>query len=284
MLRVLPGRIEARVAEGLGGFTGGVARFRRTLVDRNLEIAFPEKPRAERDRIALASYRHLVREGEHLLGSLLRPVDGSAVREQTRLADDETRETFDWLRDRSARNEPTVLLTGHLGNWEMMGASIPAHGVPMHAVAVGQRNPLFDARLRRMRSELGLQIISRDAAKDEVPGVLKSGGTVGLVADQYSQRGVAVEFFGRPVRAARGPAVFAQRYGAAAALGVALRDPGWPPRYSVFLHRLRTEAKETQGKPRGRVSQWTQAYLQALEGFVRRFPEQYLWLHNRWRD
>ena len=115
LFRALPGALEPRSAEALGSFGGTVLRFRRPVVDANLRIAFPEKTDAERARIATASYRHLVREGEYLLSSMLRARDRESVVEQTPFADAPSEEVFEWVRARGDRGESTVLLTGHLG-------------------------------------------------------------------------------------------------------------------------------------------------------------------------
>ncbi len=281
VLRFLPERAGLRVSEGLGAFAGVVLRVRRRVVDENLRRALPEKTEAERDQIAVSSYRHLAREGSLLLKSTLRPMSPRAVRERSYWADPSSESTFQSLKNRADRGEATLVLTGHLGNWEVAGAALAALGIPLHAVAVAQRNPLFDRRIRVNREQLGLTLISRDDAVRAVPRALQSGHTVALVADQHSQRGVRCMFFGRPVRAARGPAVFALRSGVPTVLGFAVRDPGWPPRYALYLEPLEFTPS---GVSADDIPGWTTAYLSALETYVRRFPEQYLWQHRRWRD
>ena len=280
-LRALPERASGVLAGGLGHLAGGVLRFRRRVVDANLSRAFPELDARERDRIAVASYRHVVREGTTLLGSTVRPIRAEWVLSRSRCADEGTERTVDWLRARASRGEGTLLLTGHLGNWELAGALLCALGVPVHAVAVRQRNPLFDRRIRETRSALGMSLVSRNEAKRSVPRLLREGRTVAMVADQHSLGGVSVEFFGHPVRAARGPAIFALRTGAPVLLGFSIRESGWPARYALHLEPL---SFTRQGSASLDIPGLAQAYMDGLERYVRRDPEQYLWHHKVWRD
>ncbi len=281
VLRTLPERAGTGFSEGLGSFAGRVLRVRRAVVDENLRIALPELSDGERKRVAVHSYRHLAREGGLLLESTVRPPNAQALCDRSHWADPESEATFRWLKDRSDRGRGSLVLTGHLGNWELAGATLAALGVPVLAVAVAQRNQLFDDRLRLSREQLGLTLISRDAAVRTVPAALAAGKTVAIVADQHSQRGVRLPFFGRTVRAARGPAVFALRSGVPAVLGVLTRDPGWPPRYTRHVRRI---PYERSGVVADDVRGLTSAYLGVLESYVRRFPDQYMWQHKRWRD
>ncbi len=281
LLRALPDRAASALSGALGTLAGRVLRIRRGIVDENLRTALPERDSPERARIAVQSYRHLAREGGLLLESAMGPLDPETIRRRIRLADPESEATFRWLKERSDRGEGSLLLTGHLGNWELAGSYLAAMEIPVRAVAVAQRNLLFDRRLRRSRERLGLTLIARDEAARTVPGALARGETVAMVADQHSQRGVRCMFFGRPVRAARGPAVFALRTGVPSLLGILIRDPGWPARYSGYLKRIQFERS---GVVADDVHRWTSAYLSALETYVRRFPEQYMWQHKRWRD
>ncbi|MDH3224235.1 MAG: lysophospholipid acyltransferase family protein, partial [Gemmatimonadota bacterium] len=104
---------------------------------------------------------------------------------------------------------------------------------------------------------------------------------VGILGDQDARKaGIFVDFFGRPASTARGPAVLSLRAGAPLVLAVAIREEGAKPRYSVYFEPL--DQPRTGNLDRD-VATLTQAYTHRLEAFIRRYPEQYFWLHRRWK-
>lgn len=283
VLRLLPERFGLGLCGGIGWLAGAVLRVRRSVVDDNLAIAFPERTRAWRARVARASYAHLGREFGVLLRTSL--VDPERVRagieQRTWFADEASEGAFTWICERSQRGEGTIIVTGHLGNWEVGGSALAIRGLPLCAVAVGQANPLFDARLRETRARLGIELLGKSEAATRVTGALTSGKAVGLVADQNAREaGVSVQFFGRAASTARGAALFALRSGSPLVLTMALREPGWPQRYRIHLEPLEWEAS---GDLEADLLTLTQAHTSVLERYVRSAPEQYLWQHKRWR-
>jgi KDO2-lipid IV(A) lauroyltransferase len=174
-----------------------------------------------------------------------------------------------------------VLVSGHLGNWEMGSACLAARGIPIDAVMHRQRNRRFDQDLRETRGRLGMGIILRDAAPRGVLASLRKGRVAALVADQnVAGSGVFVDFFGVPASTARGPAVFALRTGAPVWVGVAVRASGAGPRYRGFVRPLEVELVED---PEENVRRITAGTARLLEDFIRRYPEQYFWQHRRWK-
>jgi KDO2-lipid IV(A) lauroyltransferase len=244
------------------------------VTDANLARAFPDRDRAWRDRVARASYRNLGREavatfliaGEPAARVLERTPDARGVEGMLAAV-------------RAGRG--LILVTGHLGNWELAGAAAAARGIPLAAVSARQANRLFDAALVENRAALGIATIRRGNARREVPGALRAGRAVALVADQDArERGVFVDFLGTPASTARGAALFALRSGSPLFLGLCVGVPGAPGRYRCEVEEVRFERSGDLAED---VRRLTAAHAAALAERVRREPEQYFWQHRRWR-
>ncbi len=149
---------------------------------------------------------------------------------------------FEAFRDAALSGAGVVLLTGHLGNWEMGGAAIAARGVPLDVVGKGMSNPRFQADLFAARERLGMRVIEMGDAPREALRSLAEGKVVALLGDQSAHGGtMLLPFLGRPAVTARGPAVFAIRTGAPVFVAFALGDAGRPHGYTVAFERLAFE-------------------------------------------
>lgn len=181
----------------------------------------------------------------------------------------------------TAGGRGVIFVTGHVGNWEVLGASLALKGVPLHSVAKPLRNPLINDYLVRLRECRGQRIIFKRGAVNELVQVLARNGYLGMVADQYAKRrGILVEFFGRPASTHASVALLSVRMNVPVMPGFAFRtgngfrfealggEPIWPDP---------TADREQE------VRRITQEFSRQLEGFVRVAPEQYLWAHDRWK-
>ena len=270
------GLLPRRWAQGLGAAAGWLAgsalRIRRRVTAENLARAFPERSPAWRAGAARESYRHLGRTAATTFRlSALTPDEILA------LSRVEGREL---LADPVARGEGAILVTGHLGNWELGGGALACRGLPLDVVARPQNNPLFDRALARARRRLGMNVIARRNSVHLLLRSLREGRVVAILADQNAhERGLRVEFFGRPASTARGAALLSLRSGAPLVLGVALHDPAASVPCRVVLEQVSI-------LPSGVLSRdteaLTRAHVAALERWVRRYPGQYLWQHRRW--
>ncbi len=271
--RALPESWALGLGEGLGLVAGVVFRIRRGVVDENLARAFPDASPARRAEIAKGSYRHLGREAVAMfrLGGHMRQwvLDATTVDGLEPLLD-------------SVRNGPGgIVVTGHLGSWEMGGAAIAVRGAPVDAVALVQGNPLFDRDLVETRKRLGMQVVRRGDASRAVLRSLRAGRVPALVADQNARKThVFVDFFGRPAATFRGPALFALRTGAPIFVGVCVRTSRNPQRYRIVIEAVPVDPS---GDLEADVRRLTQAHVDILERWVREHPEQYFWQHKRWK-
>ncbi len=279
----------ARLAEGLfsalppaagsaiGTAAGWAARrmgVRGEVVRSQIAASFPERSPGWVEGIAAACYRHFGREIAALAGmSRLDP----------RRLVARTRGTEELRRALAGAGRPgggCIVVTGHLGNWELAGALVAGLDVPVVAVVKPQANRRFDRRLQRLRARLGIETVSMAHAARRVPEVLAAGSVVALAADQDAgSRGVFVPFLGRPASTFRGPAHLALRTGAPLLFGSFVREEeGYRVRIEVV------EPPRRSGDPgRGAERALTAAWVARLEAAVRERPGQYFWLHRRWK-
>jgi KDO2-lipid IV(A) lauroyltransferase len=174
-----------------------------------------------------------------------------------------------------------ILATGHYGNWEIAAAAVAARGVPIAAIVRRQGNRLVDARLDGLRRRLGVETVTQREAPSRIPRILRKNGVVGIVADQDARRsGIFVPFFGVPASTARGPALFALRFGAPVFACVARRLPGRGVRYEVTGGPAPIEHT---GDLEADTAALTAALTAELEREIRTDPAQYFWFHRRWK-
>ncbi|MDT8368599.1 MAG: lysophospholipid acyltransferase family protein [Longimicrobiales bacterium] len=270
----LPERVARAVGSGIGWCVGTILGVRRATVRRNLELAFPDRSAAWRRGVARRAWMHLGREAVAALR--LSAETPEAIRARSEYEGEWT--AFD---RRVAEGKGVVVVTGHIGSWEIAGAAVAARGHAVDAVAVRQRNPLVDRELAESRRRLGMQVIPRHEAPRRILAALRAGRVAGIVGDQnVAFGGIFVDFMGHAASTARGAAVFALRTGAPLFAGVALALPGAEWRYRVIVHEVDVERS---GDFETDVHRLTQAHTHALERVVRDHPEQYFWLHRRWK-
>lgn len=270
---VLPERAGLGLCSVLGWFVGVVLRVRRVDTDRHLEIAFPERDLAWRRRAARASYIHFAREAAMTI-RLARMQPEEIVR-RTEIVGLEA------FQDAAAAGKGAVMISGHLGNWEVAAASVAVRGVPMDVAAHLQKNPLFYRHMVERQDRFGLRVLVKNEAFRLVPQALAAGRIVALIADQnIRKRGVFVDFFGKAAATAKGPALFALRTGAPVFLGVAVRKQGYPSRYRVIIERVRVEEG---ARGADAIRDLTQRHVSILEARIREAPSQYFWQHRRWK-
>lgn len=268
----IPLNAASAIAARVGGLGYWPLRVRRGVVESQLTAAFPDWDRRTVRRVARKAYEHL---GRTVVEAALLPT----------LSHERVRALFDgegdWhvLTDALARGRGAIVVTGHIGNWELAGAYIAARGVPVTGVVRRMTNPLFDRYLNATRERAGLAVIADDPVR-RVPRALRSGHVVALVADQ-GVKGMAstyVPFFGRLAKTPRGPGVFALRLGVPLVVGTAIRLPSG--KYRALVEPV--DVTDTGDRERD-VDAVVTRYTAVLERWVRQYPEQYFWHHWRWK-
>ncbi len=256
VLSILPEGVAVRVGALTGLLAGSLFRLRRHEVDEHLSFVFPDESPSWRRRVARGSYQHLGREAVMLFR--MTRWSPSEVKDRIRFVD------FDAVREAADQEKGVVLLTAHLGNWEMAGAGIAASGFPLDVVGKGMANRRFEADLFEAREQLGMRVIEMGDAPRGVLRSLGRGRVAALLGDQNAHKhGVFLPFFGRSAATARGPAIFALRRGAPVFVGFAIRGTGWDQRYTLAARRL---AFEVSGELEEDIRRLLLAYHHDLRG------------------
>ena len=261
------------IGEWIGALGYSPFGIRRAVVERQVRAAFPGLGEPEVLRIARESYRHL---GRTTIEAAVLP----KYSVQERIAMFEHVEGWDIVERALARGQGLLILSGHLGNWEIGGSFFAARGLHMEAVARRMQNPLFDAYLTETRAQVGVHVIYDGDAVRRVPRIIRERGVVGFLFDQGAA-GLAstwVPFFGRYAKTPRGPAVFALRLDAPIVFACAVREPS-----GKFALKLQEIPVERTGDREKDVDAIVAGYTNALESWVRKYPEQYFWHHRRWK-
>jgi KDO2-lipid IV(A) lauroyltransferase len=257
-----------RAGRAIGALGWHLSRRDRRRTLEHLGFAYPEMPPPERRRLARDCFRHHgVTLGEclHLFHRDCGFV-GSVV------------ETRGWEEVEAARREgrPVLILTGHCGNWELLAAAINCRGLGMAVVARPLDEPDQQRRLAGLRQRFGTSTIARgsEGAARLLLGTLRRGGTLGMLIDQDTKvDGVWVPFFGRPAFTPVGAAKIALRSNAAVIPAFIERLPGG--RHLAVFH----PALDLPDDP----TEATALMTARIEEQVRRRPEQWVWMHRRWR-
>ena len=272
----LPLRVALRVGACLGElFYLFDARDRRVAMF-NLGMAFPDKSEAEHRRILRASCRNLGRTAAEFCH--LRKLDAGDVSEYVSFAD---RNAWEQAIARAAQTG-AVILTAHFGNWELLAYVHGLLGHPVTLVHRPMRNVLFDQAITRIRAASGTRAIRKRAAAKEALRTLHQHGLVAIPADQNQVHsfGVFVDFFGVPACTTPGPARLAMLTGAPV-IPVFLAREGEGPRHHVEL--LPDVEMISTGDREADIRTNTQRCTAVIEEMIRRFPEQWIWFHKRWK-
>lgn len=268
----LPVPVSAWLGRRLGDLAYALLGGRRRLALTNLGRAFPELPEAERRRIARRSFQHLGMVFTEGCVTLRRPLE--------RVTAQVTLEGLEHLQKALAEHGRALLLTAHLGNWELLTLGPALTGYPLTVVARALDSPALDAWADRLRRTAGVEVVDKREALRPVLEALRRGRLVGVLLDQNASRreGVFVPFFGRLASTSRAMAVLALR----------TRTPVVPVfarRVAPGRHRIVVEPALPlpPGSDAAAIEAVTAQCTAAIESAVRATPDQWLWAHDRWR-
>lgn len=264
-------------SRGLGAACG-VAVFHllkrlRSVGRQNLELAFPDATLAERGAILRQEYRQL---GHHLAEFALMSRYSRATVEQLIRYDG-----LEHFEQASAKGNGVLVLTGHLGAWELSSFFHSLMGHPMGMVIRRLDNPLVDAYVNAIRCQHGNRVLHKDDFARGLISEMKAGRTVGILMDtnMTPPQGTFVPFFGVAACTGSGLARIARKTGAAVLPGFLLEEPGG--RYRLHFGK-ELEVENTDDGERDAVAN-TARFTAVLEEYIRQYPGQWLWMHRRWK-
>jgi KDO2-lipid IV(A) lauroyltransferase len=274
LVQALPLAACERIGRTLAVVLYDVIKLRRGVIDDNLRHAFPLLSPADREKIARGMWRHLVLMAAEIAHAP-RKLHQTNWREHSRIPQ------IEQLVKLLLSNRPIVVISGHFGNFELAGYLLSLFGFTSHSIARRLDNPYLDAFVNRFRGRTGQRMVPKDGSGDEIARVLRGRGIVGLLGDQAAGRkGCWVQFFGRPASTHKAVAVLP--LGADAPLVVSFaRRLAEPLEYELWLEGVADPA--APGFALRDVEGLTQWYTDCLERVIRRSPEQYWWVHRRWK-
>ncbi len=263
------------LAIGLAWIAYQVDRRHRLVAVDNLGYAFPGRYSPDQtDRMVRNTYRHfcgvileIIQLPRHI-----NPYNWAEYLKIPRLE-----QLVNWL----LSGRPVLLVTGHFGNWEMGGYVLGLLGFTAHAVARPLDNPYLDDYLRRFREGTGQKLLAKHGDFAKMQSILDSAGIIATLADQDAgPRGLFVDFFGRPASTHKAIALLALEH-RVPLIVVGCRKIGEPIKYELLVEDC-ILPEEYESRPDA-VAGMTQRFTAALERIVRVAPEQYFWLHRRWK-
>jgi KDO2-lipid IV(A) lauroyltransferase len=249
------------------------ARLRRVGM-RNLAMALPEKSRHEHARILRGEFTSLGRQ--------LAEVCQFPRYNKENVSRVVVYDGFENYERAFARGKGVLFLTAHFGGWELSAFVHSLHGHWMHVVVRPLDNVYLDRLITRYRSMYGNTTVSKDDFVRGLLAAMKAGEVVGILMDtnMTPPQGMFVNFFGIPACTASGLARIALRTDAAVVPAFTIWDPvlrKYRLRFDAAVNLVRTGDNEAD------IATNTQLFTSIIEDYVRRYPEQWLWVHRRWK-
>lgn len=264
-----------RTAAAIGRLMYRLDKRHRLRTREHLALAFPHLTPAQADDLTLRSFEHFIQLVVEVLHT------PHAIHQDS------------WSRLISLRNisgsietlnagKPAILLTGHFGNWEVLGSLLAVLGYPCEAIARPIDNPFINRWLLGVREKRGMRIITKWDATDRMVGVLQSGGVLGFIADQNAgDKGLFVPFFGKLASTYKSIALLAISQNVPIICGYA-RRLGEGYRYEMGTEDI-IRPEDWAGRSDA-LYYVTARYMRAIERMILLAPEQYLWMHRRWKS
>jgi KDO2-lipid IV(A) lauroyltransferase len=274
------------LAGRLGRLFGAMPFNRKRLAraDENLREVFPQWTPEERRSHALDAYEHIFRLGVEL-SFIPRVLSVDSWHRHLAVGD---------IHPAVARligERPCIMISGHVGNWELVCAAIAMMGFPLHAVYRPLDLKPLDLWVRESRQRQGMTMVSKFGAVHDLPKAMKAGHPVGLIADQNGgDRGVFVPCFGRLTSTYKSIGLMALQHDAVMVCGFARRQtaaeraarPGRGLGYVMEIQDVfGPEDYRAQPDP---LFYLTARYRRAMEAMILKAPDQYLWMHRIWRS
>ena len=259
----------------------GSAYFRmshrhRQRASDNISQSFPDWSSSRVDEVAERSFQHMVQL--FLIDALAMPrlIMPSTWPMYVRLGE------FGPAIEHLVEGKASLLVTGHVGNWELLGFGLGVVGFPIYALARPLDNPLVNDWIMGVREARGLRVITKWGATPILQELMTTGGRVGFIADQNAgDQGLFVPFFGRLASTYKSVGLLAMRYNVPVICGCAMRLRNNFEYRIEATDFIRPEEWSAQPDPLFYI---TARFSRAMEAMIRMEPGQYLWVHRRWKS
>jgi KDO2-lipid IV(A) lauroyltransferase len=247
--------------------------IRKKTVLENLHNAFPDYDERKLKSIAFGSYKSFAITLAEIL--YMPAMSREDIKKQVDCSN------LDLIRESYEENKGVILLSAHFGNWEFMATSLPAQlNIPLSVVIKPQRNPYVTNWMNKARTRWGNEIVPLGISIRQTYQTLKDKKIVAMVADQRGpEESIKINFFGRDLTVLTGPAVLALKTGAPVLYGISVRQDDYSYK-SVMAEISKENLPESNEE---KIKELSQRHMSYLEGFIRKYPEQWLWMHKRWK-
>lgn len=275
LLHSFPVEANLRLARWLGAIVFRIDKKHRERAMGNLRFSFPDMTPTQREEIARRSLQSVVMLFFEIMFTT------RLIRLETWAEHVELANFSEVLKLLLKREHGLIMLTGHYGNFEVLGYVLATLGFETNSIARPLDNTYVNRWMMGIREKKGQRIISKKGATDEVTAVLKRKGVVGFIADQNAgPKGMFVDFFGRKASTYKSIGLLAMQYKVPVVIGCATRLDD--------QFRFRLEAQDIiypadwagESDPLRYI---TQRFTHGIEAFVRKDPTQYWWVHRRWK-
>jgi KDO2-lipid IV(A) lauroyltransferase len=273
-LRILPYRLALSFGSFLGFLAFDLFRVRRKVTLINLKNSLGDQKNVkELKKIGRRAYKNI---GKSMVEYSLFP--SLNKKKISKLVEFEGAENFD---EALKGGKGAIVVAGHFGSWELMGAATRQRGYPVDFLVGEQHNILVDDLMNDYRKSMGIGIIKMGAAAKGVIKALKNNRFVAMLSDQDAGNdGTVVNFFGRPASTPKGPAAFALKMNAPIILGFIIREN--KKKQKIIIEK--PIFIEKSGNKEDDIRKLTQTYTSILEHYIRKHPDHWFWPHRRWKS
>ena len=247
--------------------------IRKKTVLENLHNAFPDYDEKKIKNIAFGSYKSFaIALAEILYMPALSKED---IKKQV------VCNNMELIREKYEENNGVILLSAHFGNWEYMATSIAAQlNISVSVVIKQQRNPYVTNWMNKARTRWNNEIVPLGISIKQTYQTLKDKKIVAMVADQRGpEESIKINFFGRNLSVHTGPAALSLKTGAPVLYGISVRQDDYSYK-SVMTEISKENLPESNEE---KIKELSQRHMTYLEGYIRKYPEQWLWMHKRWK-
>jgi KDO2-lipid IV(A) lauroyltransferase len=274
VLQCLPLEVCHRISRVLAWVATDLVRLRYRVVQDNLRHAFPDGDDGSRHQFIRRMWEHLFLMVAEV-AQARRRIHENSFEQYVRFTDKPL--LVRYLLD----PRPTVLVTGHYGNFEVAGYVLGMFGFPSFTIARRLDNPYLDRFLNDFRGSTGQYILPKQGCAPQVAAILASGGTLSLLGDQHAgPKGCWVEFLNRPASCHKAVALFTLSSGAPQ-LVCYVRRLGQPMKFEIGV--VGVADPQSMDPQLAAVKPLTRWYNERMEDMILGAPEQYWWVHRRWK-
>jgi len=247
--------------------------IRKKTVLENLHNAFPDYDEKKLKSIAFGSYKSFAIALAEIL--YIPAMSKEEIKKQVDCINVEL------IREKYEENKGVILLSAHFGNWEFMATSLAAQlNIPISIVIKPQRNPYVTNWMNKARTKWNNEIVPLGISIRQTYQTLKDKKIVAMVADQRGpEESIKIFFFGRNITVLTGPATLSLKTGAPVLYGISVRQDDYS--YKSVMTEISNENLPESNEEK--IKELSQRHMTYLEGYIRKYPEQWLWMHKRWK-